>query len=89
MSDDHEPAETPLSTVLLVTGAASGMGSAAARLFASRAWRVVGLDVDAETLQGLAAGGVLEPVVADVRDRTYLGPRAQPGSAGALRCARW
>lgn len=41
--------------VLLVSGAASGIGAAAVRLFLERGWEVVGLDRDEKGLAGLAA----------------------------------
>jgi 3-oxoacyl-[acyl-carrier protein] reductase len=63
---------------VLVTGAASGMGREVAHLFASRAWRVVGLDINPDVPQGLAADGRVEPVVADVRDRHLLAERLTP-----------
>ncbi|WP_258164723.1 SDR family NAD(P)-dependent oxidoreductase, partial [Pseudomonas sp. 18101001-2] len=40
---------------ILITGAASGIGAASARLFHRRGWRVGLLDIDAEALRGLAA----------------------------------
>ncbi|RMH86316.1 SDR family oxidoreductase [Pseudomonas sp. AOB-7] len=45
---------------ILISGAASGIGAAAARLFHARGWRVGLLDVDAKALAALAAelGGV-------------------------------
>lgn len=40
---------------ILITGAASGIGAASARLFHRRGWRVGLLDIDAEALRCLAA----------------------------------
>ncbi|MBG4875061.1 SDR family NAD(P)-dependent oxidoreductase, partial [Pseudomonas aeruginosa] len=40
---------------ILITGAASGIGAASARLFHRRGWRVGLLDIDAEALRGVAA----------------------------------
>lgn len=40
---------------ILISGAASGIGAASARLFHRRGWRVGLLDIDAEALRGLAA----------------------------------
>ncbi|MBH8852790.1 SDR family NAD(P)-dependent oxidoreductase, partial [Pseudomonas aeruginosa] len=37
---------------ILITGAASGIGAASARLFHRRGWRVGLLDIDAEALGG-------------------------------------
>jgi 3-oxoacyl-[acyl-carrier protein] reductase len=72
---------------VLVTGAASGMGHATAHLFASRGWRVVGLDIDQDALRRGWPGGKVEQVVADVRDADMLAARLGPVlSAGpALR----
>ncbi|MEG6835296.1 SDR family NAD(P)-dependent oxidoreductase, partial [Pseudomonas aeruginosa] len=38
---------------ILITGAASGIGAASARLFHRRGWRVGLLDIDAEALCGV------------------------------------
>ncbi|MBI8887610.1 SDR family NAD(P)-dependent oxidoreductase, partial [Pseudomonas aeruginosa] len=40
---------------ILITGAASGIGAASARLFHRRGWRVGLLDIDAEALGGVGA----------------------------------
>lgn len=40
---------------ILISGAASGIGAASARLFHRRGWRVGLLDIEAEALRGLAA----------------------------------
>jgi 3-oxoacyl-[acyl-carrier protein] reductase len=76
-----------LQWTALVTGAASGMGREVAHLFASRAWRVIGLDINPDLSQGLAVDGRLEPVAADVRDRHLLADRLTPilRSSPALR----
>jgi NAD(P)-dependent dehydrogenase (short-subunit alcohol dehydrogenase family) len=65
----------------VVTGAASGMGSAAAARFVREGWRVIGVDLDT---RGFADGVV--PVSADVSDRAAL-ERALPAAVGpgALR----
>ncbi|MCW1430510.1 SDR family oxidoreductase [Novosphingobium sp. JCM 18896] len=62
-----------MTKAIFITGGASGIGRAVARLFAARGWRVGLGDVDAagmaETLAGLPAGaGSAHPL--DVRDRT-------------------
>jgi 3-oxoacyl-[acyl-carrier protein] reductase len=77
----------PAEFTVLVTGAASGMGHATAQLFASRGWRVVGLDADPERLDRGWPDGAVDKVVADVRDRDLLAGRLGPVlSAGpALR----
>jgi NAD(P)-dependent dehydrogenase (short-subunit alcohol dehydrogenase family) len=51
---------------LLITGAAQGIGKATARLFAERGWRVLGLDIDAETLQHAARECGFEAIVCDL-----------------------
>ncbi|MCK5892595.1 SDR family oxidoreductase [Aeromicrobium sp.] len=54
---------------VLVTGAASGMGAATARLLAAGGHRVVGIDVDADGLGRLAAdGSLVEALVVDLAD---------------------
>ncbi|MDT8734254.1 short-chain dehydrogenase, partial [Pseudomonas aeruginosa] len=40
---------------ILISGAASGIGAASARLFHRRGWRVGLLDIDAEALRGVGA----------------------------------
>ncbi|MFS7145508.1 hypothetical protein ABMZ79_27985, partial [Pseudomonas aeruginosa] len=42
---------------ILITGAASGIGAASARLFHRRGWRVGLLDIDAEAWGGGGGGG--------------------------------
>jgi len=59
--------------VLFVTGAASGLGRATARLFAAEGARVFAVDVDPEGLEGTilairTAGGTAEGTVCDVAD---------------------
>ncbi|MGI0698413.1 hypothetical protein ACRCPW_22980, partial [Pseudomonas aeruginosa] len=44
---------------ILITGAASGIGAASARLFHRRGWRVGLLDIDAEAFGG--GGGARAP----------------------------
>ncbi|MBH8646420.1 hypothetical protein I5J55_18820, partial [Pseudomonas aeruginosa] len=41
---------------ILISGAASGIGAASARLFHRRGWRVGLLDIDAEALGGGGGG---------------------------------
>jgi 3-oxoacyl-[acyl-carrier protein] reductase len=65
-------------STVLVTGAASGMGHATAHLFASRGWRVVGLDLDSEMLDRVWPDDGVEKIVADVRDRDMLADRLIP-----------
>lgn len=55
----------------LITGATSGFGAAAARLFTAAGWRVIGTGRRAERLAALAAelgGDKFHPVVFDARD---------------------
>jgi NAD(P)-dependent dehydrogenase (short-subunit alcohol dehydrogenase family) len=54
--------------VLIVTGAASGIGLAMARLAISRGAKVVGADVAADRLSAADPGGTWTPVVTDVSD---------------------
>jgi 3-oxoacyl-[acyl-carrier protein] reductase len=59
--------------VAIVTGAASGIGRATAQLMAAEGGRIALVDVDAEAMQGVAAGiaakgGTAQPVRADVLD---------------------
>ena len=77
----------------LVTGAASGIGNAVARLLAGDGVRVVAADRDSE---GLAALGAAEPIVCDVTsaaDRAELAARAGSvdylvNAAGVIRLRR-
>jgi meso-butanediol dehydrogenase / (S,S)-butanediol dehydrogenase / diacetyl reductase len=50
--------------VVLVTGAASGIGRATAELFTERGWQVVALDLNADGLAGLSAAVTLAGDVA-------------------------
>lgn len=59
--------------VAIITGAASGIGEAVARIYCENDCKVVGIDIDAERLHRIAgeiraAGGTFEPIVADVVD---------------------
>lgn len=65
---------------VLVTGAASGMGAATARLLAGEGHRVLGIDVDGDGLERLrSAGEVHETAVVDLSDRAAI-----EDSVGAL-----
>jgi 3-oxoacyl-[acyl-carrier protein] reductase len=55
--------------VAIVTGAARGIGLAAAKLLAERGARVAAVDLDAERVHAEAPGAGAEPFVADVTDR--------------------
>jgi meso-butanediol dehydrogenase / (S,S)-butanediol dehydrogenase / diacetyl reductase len=65
---------------LLVTGAGSGIGRAMALGFAARGGRVAAADVNADTLQSLAA----EIAAAGGEAITFVADLSQPGAAGAL-----
>jgi len=53
--------------VVLVTGAAGGMGSAIVQRFARAGWRVCGTDLDTAGLDALANQGIVASVPGDVR----------------------
>jgi 3-oxoacyl-[acyl-carrier protein] reductase len=58
----------------IVSGAASGMGSAVAARFVAEGWRVLALDVDAAGLAGLQTevGDRLVPLTVDIRSRARV-----------------
>ena len=53
--------------VVLVSGAAGGIGSAVVRRFAAAGWRIAATDLDAGGLERLAVEAVVARIVADVR----------------------
>jgi serine 3-dehydrogenase len=59
-----------MTKTVLITGATSGIGEAAARAFVGAGWRVIATGRRAERLQALAAelGADLHPAAFDVRD---------------------
>ncbi|MFG4386528.1 hypothetical protein ACF0C7_23385, partial [Pseudomonas aeruginosa] len=63
---------------ILITGAASGIGAASARLFHRRGWRVGLLDIDGEAWGG--GGGAKPGARAPARGR----PDAPPGGRAGL-----
>ena len=60
-----------MSKTILITGATSGFGRAAARRFAAGGWHVIGTGRRAERLRGLAEelGDAFLPLEIDMRDR--------------------
>jgi 3-oxoacyl-[acyl-carrier protein] reductase len=67
---------TPETPCAVVTGAASGMGSAVAERFANEGWRVVGVDLSTATLASRVV-----PLALDVVDRAAL-ERLLPAAVG-------
>lgn len=53
--------------VVLVSGAAGGIGAAVVRRFASAGWRVVASDLDAAALERVEAPGIVARVTGDLR----------------------
>jgi 3-oxoacyl-[acyl-carrier protein] reductase len=82
------PARAGAGRVVVVTGAASGMGLAVAERFLAEGRIVVGVDRDAEALAKAAAssGPAYHPVIADIADRTALSAAlgARLSGAGAV-----
>ncbi|MCV6235585.1 hypothetical protein OFL74_23995, partial [Pseudomonas aeruginosa] len=64
---------------ILISGAASGIGAASARLFHRRGWRVGLLDIDAEAWGG---GGGAPPRPPPPRRRAGRAPPAGGGGGG-------
>ena len=63
---------------IFITGAGGGIGTATARLFASKGWHVGGCDLGTAAVEALAAAIGRErftPYVADVRDRSAVARR--------------
>lgn len=76
---------------ILVTGAASGIGRATTKLFASRGWRVVAVDVNEPALKALVgeASEFVVPIVGDVGTRdgaSAILASAVTGTGGTLDC---
>jgi NAD(P)-dependent dehydrogenase (short-subunit alcohol dehydrogenase family) len=76
--------------VVVVTGAANGIGGAIARLLVERSWVVVGLDRDEPALHRLASelGSAFLPVAGDIRQRADH-ERARAVAAGAGQLTGW
>lgn len=75
-----------MGRVAVVTGAASGVGRATARLLVDRGWRVVGIDIQAGALDGM------EAVTCDLRspaaiEEAFATIRARHGQLDALICS--
>ena len=60
-----------MTKTILITGATSGFGQAAARRFAAGGWRVIGTGRRGDRLRALAEelGEALLPLEVDMRDR--------------------
>jgi 2-keto-3-deoxy-L-fuconate dehydrogenase len=75
----------------LISAAGQGIGRATALAFAAEGARVIATDINAETLEGLAAEADVETRLLDVRDRGAVGAAA--AELGALdvlfNCAGW
>ena len=67
-----------MTKTIFITGATAGIGAAAARLFASRDWRVIGTGRRLERLNGLRAelDEAFEPLALDMRDTDALAATA-------------
>ena len=75
MPDADQDAPKEAGKAILITGAASGIGLATARLFARRGWQVGGIDRNAAALEGLRDEFGSERVLVravDVTDRPAL-----------------
>ncbi len=73
----RNPGKELSGKVAIVTGAASGIGEAVARIYAENKCAVMGVDIDAPRLARIAAeieaeGGEFLPVVADVCDEAKV-----------------
>jgi 3-oxoacyl-[acyl-carrier protein] reductase len=77
MADFKQLSRSVKGLTVLVTGAASGMGRATARVFADEGANVAVTDVTAEGAQAVAneivaGGGIARPWALDVADRTAI-----------------
>lgn len=69
----RNPGHELVGKIAIITGAASGIGEAVARIYCENGAKVLGVDIDATRLARIAGeiqanGGVFEPVVADICD---------------------
>ena len=67
--------EQTMSGTVLITGATSGIGQAAARRFASAGWKIIATGRRAERLDELVAelgADVVHPLVFDIRDEAAI-----------------
>lgn len=81
----------PVQRVIVVTGAAQGLGRAYALRFAAEGHRVVAMDIQKEALESVAAevqaaGGQCMPLVADVGDEASVAQAAAHVDAAFGRC---
>lgn len=81
----------PVQRVIVVTGAAQGLGRAYALRFAAEGHRVVAMDIQKEALERVAAevqaaGGQCLPLVADVGDEASVAQAAAHVDAAFGRC---
>ncbi len=81
----------PVQRVIVVTGAAQGLGRAYALRFAAEGHRVVAMDIQKEALESVAAevqaaGGQCLPLVADVGDEASVAQAAAHVDAAFGRC---
>ena len=93
MSDFKQLSRSVKGLTVLVTGAASGMGRATARVFAADGANVAVTDISAEATQAVASeiaasGGAAKAWTLDVADRYNITGRRQRGR-GAFRRARY
>lgn len=62
---------------IVITGAAQGIGLAAARLFSGRGWRVIGLDCNEKLLENASKEAGFEPIFCDLSDPKQIEKAAE------------